>query len=573
MPAGLAARLRPWLLPAGFLLGLSVFFFPIQNPDLWWHLSAGRWMARHWALPRVDFLSHTMSGAKWVDFEWGVQVFYHGLYSAFGALGLLALKLLLIGATVWTSVRLLALHGLGPASRGLGALLLCAALLPVADLRPDNFSLLFFSVLLLRLESHRLGREAPRRRTWVAAGLFFAVWANLHLAFLYGILLIAIYACAEGAQAVLPLVYGRGKSGSLRDCRRYLFLAAIACGATFLNPYAGDLYGVLREHQDALGLLTEIICEWQIPDVTAPSMRPYWVLLALSFGGLLAHFIKTRATPLHWVAALLYFGLSSSLYQRHMGYFCLVALPVFFCTASRLAVGREKLMSWGGCGLAALLVLHVVGAVRSLGVGPKDAILLDVNRNVADFLLKEAPVLAGRRLYNTWGEGGYLGYVLYPAYRVYYDGRYIFHNLLFETKAALRGAAAWRRQMDSRGIEVASMKRSAMHSSLEARPGRLGKKRVLLRPYYAAYMPAKDWALVYWNATDLLFVRRAIVDEKWLAGAEYRHFRPDDLAALLHEKMEGRVPLGQLREELERHIRQTGRTSQETEAVSRWLRH
>ena len=114
----LADKLRDWLLPAGILLGLRCFIQPIENPDLWWHLSAGRWIVEHRAWPRADFLSHTFGGAKWVDFEWGIQAVYYGLFRAGGALGLLSLKLALIALTVWTTVRVLALHGLGAPARG-----------------------------------------------------------------------------------------------------------------------------------------------------------------------------------------------------------------------------------------------------------------------------------------------------------------------------------------------------------------------------------------------------------------------------------------------------------------------
>lgn len=564
---GLADRLRPWLLPAGFLLGLSCFVFPLQNPDLWWHLSAGRWMAAHRALPRVDFLSHTLAGAKWVDFEWGAQLIYYGVHSNFGLLGLLALKLTVLGAMVWTSLRLLTLYGVPAEARGLGALLLCAAIVPLADIRPDNFSLLFFNLVFLRLEARRLGVAPFTRRTYAAAVLLFALWANLHLAFLYGLLLIGLYAAAEAVLALLPLIYGRGKAGPWEGTLGYLAFGAAAAAATFLNPYAADLYGVLREHNESMRYIKDIITEWQLPDVTMGLMRPFWLLLVLAFSGVLAHYLKTKRTPLPLVAVLLFFGLSSSFSQRHISYLCLIGLPVFFFTVRDLP---GKVLSWGGGVLAILLCLHVAFGVSHIWMGPRDPLSVQVGEAEADFLLKQAPVLRGKKLYNVWGEGGYLGYALYPGYRVFYDGRYIFHHQLFETQAALHGAESWRAHMDRYGIEVAAMKR-ALSMRQELVPGKDGKGTVVLRPYYTGYMPAADWALVYWNAADLIFVRRSAVPAAWLARMEYRHLKPGDNSMLIKDREAGRLPLPVLRAELARHKAQAGGLTQETAPVAEWL--
>ncbi|MBI5210537.1 MAG: hypothetical protein HY927_11255, partial [Elusimicrobia bacterium] len=49
------------LLPSlGLLLAASGFLTPVVNPDLYWHLSAGRLMAETLSVPRADWLSHTL---------------------------------------------------------------------------------------------------------------------------------------------------------------------------------------------------------------------------------------------------------------------------------------------------------------------------------------------------------------------------------------------------------------------------------------------------------------------------------------------------------------------------------
>ncbi|HBE88263.1 MAG TPA: hypothetical protein DDW67_03890, partial [Elusimicrobia bacterium] len=161
------------------LLALPPLLPAVNNPDIFWHLSAGRRMAETGALIRADFLSWTMAGEAWTNFEWLVQLIYHHLFSAGGWTALFMLKSAMLAACLFPLWRILRLHGReGWAMMALP--LFSLAMLPMADLRPDNFSILFFLILLWRLEALRLAGEAPSPRQTAAGAVFFAVWANLH---------------------------------------------------------------------------------------------------------------------------------------------------------------------------------------------------------------------------------------------------------------------------------------------------------------------------------------------------------------------------------------------------------
>ena len=54
---------------AAFALACSAFVLPVVNPDIYWHLSAGKYTVAHLAPPRADFLSWPLHGQEWVDFE------------------------------------------------------------------------------------------------------------------------------------------------------------------------------------------------------------------------------------------------------------------------------------------------------------------------------------------------------------------------------------------------------------------------------------------------------------------------------------------------------------------------
>ena len=45
-----------------------------QDGDLWYHLTSGRYIARHHALPRQAFFSVLPASPRWADYYWLFQV-------------------------------------------------------------------------------------------------------------------------------------------------------------------------------------------------------------------------------------------------------------------------------------------------------------------------------------------------------------------------------------------------------------------------------------------------------------------------------------------------------------------
>ena len=78
------------------LAAALVVLLPIGDPDLWWHLSAGRFIFEHAALPRADWLSYTMAGKAWADFEWLGEIVFYSAYELGGLKFLYVLKICLL---------------------------------------------------------------------------------------------------------------------------------------------------------------------------------------------------------------------------------------------------------------------------------------------------------------------------------------------------------------------------------------------------------------------------------------------------------------------------------------------
>jgi len=507
------------------ILSLSVFLAPVSNPDVYWHLSAGRYIVEHQALPSADFLSHTMGGSPWIDFEWLTQLIYYGLYAAWGFAGLIALRVLLFGGLFWIFLRVLKLYGAGHIASGLAALSLALLLLPTADVRPDNFSLLFFSLILYRLEAARLSQDRSRPRDYLFCSLLFCLWANIHMGFIYGLVLI--------------LFYGHGA------------LLAAGAFATLLNPFGPRLYSVLIQHLSSLKFLQVHIAEWLPADATIPWMWPYWALIIIAFSITLLHYLKTRRTPYAHLLTLFYFGLSSAESRRHIPFFCLPALAY---TAGMLKDFNFKpaIKRWAGALLFLLLFLQLG---RFLPILRRE--LMAREKSSVDgscrFLKEQAQILAGKKLFNTWADGGALGFALEPAYKIFMDGRYIFHSLLQDSYKAGASPLEWQDFMSRHGIEVAILKRSQKNVVFLTANG-----LVYNRPYFIKYMPGPTWAMVFWDANNMIMARRSAVDPRWLNAHEYKYLLPDDGPALSQKIADRSVSPKALELESERHRRETG---------------
>ena len=546
-------------------LALSSFFVPEMNPDLFWHLSAGRHILQTRAIPRADFLSHTMGGQPWCDFEWLTQLLYYPLYVIGGYAGFIVLRAVLLSAMLAIFLSVLRIFGLNDWARAVGALFMMQG--QNVSLRPDLFSLILFGGFFWGLESFRQGRLKPRAAHLVWGALLFCLWANLHLGFAFGLLLIGFYAAGELIEASLPLLYARRRLPWVRAAA-YLALLAVAVLGTLCNPYGWKLYGVLLAHARLLPSLQDFIVEWQPPDVTHLDTWPYWLLVVFSASAVLAHFIRTRRTAYAHLISLAYFMVVSSTHVRHRTFFFFLAVPLTLSWIRELRPGRKWLWSLGACGA-------LVSAVTSFEIAKwywPAVPLFSGTKWCAEpawmmcrFLAQEDH-LKGKRLLNVWHHGGYLGFRLYPDYRVFYDGRYIFHDLLLESTAAGRRPESWQRLLDKYQVEVACLQRSHRFASLKRLTGEDGKRFLGGQPYYLTDMPNAVWALVYWDDDNLVLVRRRSVDSGWLAEAEYTHLLPD-----VEYLRTGKEDIPRLKRELARHLRQTQGRGSEDDSMQRWM--
>jgi len=533
----------------GLLSLLPLLGLPLSNPDLFWHLSAGRRIRETGALPSADWLSSTRAGAPWVDFEWISQLAYDALYRHGGMASLWAFKAAMMAASAYLLFKTLELYTDSVPARWAAAALWGAASLTRSDIRPELFSLIGFGLVFLALERRRLGRAIPGPG-WLAP--LFCVWANLHPGFVYGLALIGLYAAADAVER-------KGRA-------LWLYLAAAAAGS-LLQAYGLASLEVIWRHWQDMQHIQGRISEWRGIRLDDPWHWPFWIALASASGAALLMLRRGRRPALGPLAALLFFGFTASRHSRMAAYSvtCAVPLLVHFLGEAGLQA-RTALRR--GLLTALLCAAGAFTLTCSLKYGFTRAFFNDhfLPRAAAEFLARGVPEPSKRVLYNPWGWGGYLGWRLPPGFLVFQDGRYLFHDLLAEGSDALQDPVLWQAFLNRRGVDLALMENVPLRAeSTRAYPD--GSTRTFWRPYYLSYMPVSDWALVYWDDKALLFARRASLPAKWLAAREYRLARPHDEDALADALSRGEVPARALEAE---RARRAGEAAEASRSLAAW---
>ncbi len=236
----LRPALRLLMLVALYSLPILTAVRPIADPvldsDIWWHLRVGQWVCEHHAVPTNDPLTLYGQDRPWVAYSWLFEVMLYGLYSWLGLAGIIVYRVVLSFAVTAALHRLVARRE----PRFLVATLLAGVGVSVIsvlfDERPWLFTILFTILTLDVILDMREGRS--NGFFWLLP-VVYALWANLHIQFVYGLGVLTLACVAP----VLDRVLRRGAFGEAPASfdspawRRLLLLTNLCLLATVLNPY------------------------------------------------------------------------------------------------------------------------------------------------------------------------------------------------------------------------------------------------------------------------------------------------------------------------------------------------
>jgi hypothetical protein len=420
------------------------------DPDFWWHLRTGELIFDS-GIPRHDVFSWTAAGRPWVAHEWLSEAIIYAVESAFGYIGNIVLfDAAAIGALVLMYA--LARHA-GAGTRLLVLLMLMSVLMFVSAIavRPQLFSWLFFAIFVFVLERDYQGQRAP---SWLLPALM-AVWVNLHLGFVYGLVLVGLW--------IASLMSARTRDVSV-DLRRPLLIGGACLLATLLNPHGPDILVYPYRYIEDRHSVT-LISEWQRPSPLNPRLFPFFAGVALIAWSLLS---KHRPGLFLCLVSVLVIALALQA-VRNLPYAGLLLLPGAGPTIARkwrAASNASDSCTSMSVSKATVTVGALVCAVVVLAMQLGDSFSLS-HPDARTYPTAGARYLRAnlgeRRLYNDYTWGGYLIYTLYPDVPLFIDGRSDFYrSRIVEDYAAIgRLQPGWEDLMRQYGIDAVLLRKGS----------------------------------------------------------------------------------------------------------------
>jgi hypothetical protein len=412
----------------------------VSDPDVWWHLRTGEWMFQHHSVPHIDSFSIFGAGKPWAAYSWLFEVLVYFLFHQFGLVGIV----LYSAATVF-AITVAVHHLVSRLQRDFSlslvlTLVACYSLGRLFTPRPWLLTILFY-VIELDILMH--ARRTGRTRELACLPVLFAVWANIHIQFVDGLILLAL-ALGESV-----LSRWRADIPSRLHPSRVAVVCLTCLLATLINPYGWHLYGVAHDLVAEHGVFNKII-ELQAMPFRDPAD---FAVLLLSL---------TSAAALAWSrcfrpfeTALLAFGAIVSFRSQRDLWVVVIAAAVIL--ASRLVLTRPesppmpRFAALGSVGLAFILLL--------LGSWPTHLNNQHLERSLErDLPVRAIEVIRASKypgpVYNDYGWGGYLIWRLRMPVSI--DGRAALYGdpRIDRSDATWRGVKDWASDPDLRSARL-----------------------------------------------------------------------------------------------------------------------
>jgi hypothetical protein len=388
---------------------LVIVTFTSADPDLWGHVRFGTDILRNGHIHQVDTYSFA-SDRPWVNHEWGAEVLAAWAFDTMGNAGLVTLKLLIIGSVLLLLNSTLRNEGVrsGFARDFTAGIAIVITLSQAHHVRPQLFSLLFYSVLMACLLAVRRGTD----RWLLVLPLLFAAWANLHGGWIVGGAVVVFWTAGL-------LISGERRQGFL-----LIATGAVSAAATLATPFGFGLWRFLRE---TVGFSRPEIIEWQPVYSTGWPFVALWLIafIIMTLGVVLGGREKLRVERLVVGLAL---AAASLRVARLLAFFGLASVFLFaplICEAyqrrrAARQFGSSPLLRVGFAGVAFAIGVFTIGIVyNNFWQVRLDAASLPEPEAVA--LLNQQP--AGKRILVWFNWGEYAIWHLSPRMQVSIDGR------------------------------------------------------------------------------------------------------------------------------------------------------
>jgi len=383
----------------------------IDQSDIWWHLRNARELLTSHAFLRADSYTYTAAGTPLQNHEWLSEVAYYLAFRAWGLHGPLAVEVVVLWLTFATVYYLALRRGANCSDAGLvtiaGVALGSYSFAP----RMHQFGWLCLAGLLLVLERF----QRTGKGLWMLPPLF-ALWANLHGSWAYGLVVIGVFI----ASGLLQGQWGKvaAERWTPAELKKLLAASTLSVAALFINPYGYRLVWYPFEVYTWYGRggLLDNVAEWKSVDFHQPWGK---LTMFMLLGLLAAAWFSPRPWKLRDILLSLFAVWASLVHLRFLLFAAIILIPILGPRLRLLSpYHANKDKPWLN------LVMTVFIAGLMLWMFPSTAQLQEsidgwFPRDALPFMQRKQ--MSGR-LFNLAEFGGYIEWNT-PELKTFVDGR------------------------------------------------------------------------------------------------------------------------------------------------------
>ncbi len=410
------------------LLLVGFATFKITDPDIWLHFRLGEYILKTHSIPKTDIFTYTAFGHPWLAYEWLSAVIFYLIHSLSGLNGIIIFKVLIILLTFLT-LWIGALKSFKISPCFLTVIVVLGVMLSSGAFteRARIFTFFFLAILLWLLFSLKEKRLSKKKGA-IFIPLLFLLWSNLHLGFLFGLLVIGTFFLGELVSQMLVII----KKGSSQINRRWLtfllgvFLASIV--ACLFNPFTYRLlllpFKILSQRKE-MSLITGFLTEYYpiFHPMYKGSMLPFYFEIIL-FLGVLSFLLRLKNfSPTNFLLFLI-FALLPLFATRFLPLFAIVSIPVLASNFSGI-LAKRKIPLLVQSGVIIILIVFSIqtftrGVYMGNGVWRKVEVGLFTQRFPQKALKFIKKYRISGNMFNSYRFGEWL---IWKGYPVFIDGR------------------------------------------------------------------------------------------------------------------------------------------------------
>jgi hypothetical protein len=452
----------------------------IKNGELIWH---GAWDVLY-----KNYYSYTNPEHPFINYHWLFGVFCYVLlvYFGFGGLSLIYLLLQLLAFYLFF---LCARKYVSLAAACAVGLLSFPLIAFRSEVRPEGLSYLFCAVFWWLADSYQCKR-LKSAQLWISVCLLQIIWANTHVLFMMGPLLAVIF----WLQARM--------NGQRQQADTFRKLFVLLLGMCLINPFGARIFSVLSDtwHEKTSLPIIESLPVVLVLKENLSAYKPvlvYFLVTAVILVSALIVLIKREGLKKYVLAGSLALIVSMAAMKanRMIGLYGYFWIPISAYVYHRLTQAQTVRFRKNfetvlvAIGLLISVFIHFdFGPRPGLGVvaGCDDA---------AEFFKREK--LTGP-IFNNYGIGGYLIFHLSPDNKVFIDNRGVAAypgDFVLNTYEQMQRADVIWHQLDQ----------EYHFNVIFCFPESSSWGRVFL----ANRLMDRDWALVFFSAGVMIFVKRS----------------------------------------------------------------